>query len=590
MKVPARHVSVWFGVVVSGWLAGAACAQPPAPPAGTESFPSRTLSLRQVDEAISRGLRSLAPYLSPQGKVASRVYRYQDGGVEALLALAALEAGGDPNAPGLAVLLEQLERQNPKRTAARALRAMVFARVGPLRRKNLRADLRWLRLAQREDGGWGETPAVASDLFDSALAMLALGQTDRSGAAVPPAVWDRARQFLLAAQNADGGYGYQRPAGNPPALRGRSHGSATAAAAVMWGVLIDRKQLPPPDDANHPLWACFFRTARWLEQHYDLNTVPEWYWGDAPEYAYRFLLLQAVPALKLSRNEWANLPGQLAAVLLDRRKNDGLWNGQPLAEDPCVATAWAVLSLCRVRQEFRTSSPAPARLAGTVEPRLRLVIGRVRHGGDWDVFPRTEEQWSEALASAFSVGLVRRDIFAGQDYHSAAVLVRLTGTRLEGFGAPAREALQTYLRRGGMVLIDSARGEEAFFEQARDLLERLFGPGSVTLLPADSPLLTGRFAGGVGNDVSRVRFVAGNSAAAGEGPPALWAAREETGRIVAILSRHSLAIPAEGEPPPSAGYSPSDASRIALNILLYAHAARQQALEDEATAAKAARK
>lgn len=554
--------------------------QAKTPPTSKPS--GRTLSREQLDRAIRRGVQSLLRRIAKTGESRTRAYRYQAGGAEALAALAVLEAGGDTTDPKFRALLDRLGKQSSERTAARALRAMVYARRNDTYRRTLQADVQWLVRHRRDDGGWGETPnAPAANTFDTALAMIALGRANRLGVEVPQAVWDGAKRFLASAQNPDGGFGYEGPAKNRTRLRGMSHGSATAAAAILWAVLVDRHQMPPPSNRTGPDWNRFAKTARWLERHYNFKTVPRWYWGDAPEFSYRALLLLAAPSLRTSRPEWSYLPGQLAALLLDLQQPAGHWRGQPLAENDAIATAWAVLTLCRARQELQSAQPAPTKVAQQVRPRLLLVIGRIHHAGDWNVFPRAEEQWSYALAGAVSVGLQRQDVFAGQDYNPAMTLVHLTGTRLEGFGAPARSALRAYLQRGGMVLIDPAGGGKLFFEQAKAMLEQAFGSEAVVPLPSDSPLLTGRFAGDVGSDVSRVRFTPTAAKRVGkpQGPPRLWGVRQGD-RIVAVLSEFSLTAPSAGPVPEGcAGYAPDDAKRIALNVLLYTYAARQQALK-----------
>jgi hypothetical protein len=547
---------------------------------GKPTVKKLTISRKGLDQSIVKGLRSLAGKTTRKGELNSRSYRYQDGGAEALVALAALEAGGDPDAPGLKSLLKRLSEQTPARTTTRAFRAMVYARLGETRREALEKDVQWLLQHQRDDGGWGETSDAPANTFDSALAMLALQQADRLGAKTPTSAWDRAKQFLLVAQNSDGGYGYQYVPGNKPRLRGSSNGPATAAAAVMWGVLIDRKQLPANANGKDHLWTCFNRTASWLEQNFNIKTVPQWHWGDAPEQTYRHLLLLASPSLRTSRPEWSALPGQLASFLMDQQTAEGFWRSQPLAEDDTVATAWAVLTLTRARQELQAAQPAPTKVAPVFTPRLLLVVGRIHHAGDWNIMEHTEQQWSNALAGAVSVGLKRRDVFAGQDYDPNVALVHLTGTQLAGFGAPARDALKAYLQRGGLVLIDPAMGGNEFFEQAETMLEQIYGMGSVVMLPPDSPIITGRFAGGVGTDVSNAKFTPAAARQAGreQGPPVLWAVKDK-GRIVAILSRYSLAVPTADESSALlSGYHPADAKRLAANILLYTYAARQQAL------------
>lgn len=543
------------------------------------------ISRRRLNDSIAKGLQHLARKTSRDGKFATRAYRYRDGAGEALVALAALEAGGDPASPGLAAILKRLAEQNPRRTAARALRAMVCARLGDSHSEALHRDVQWLIHTRRDDGGWGETPDAPANLFDSALATLALGRADRLGEEINPTIWDRTKQFLLVAQNPDGGYGYEFLADRKKRrLRGSSHGSATAAAAAMWAVLIDRKQLPPDDENRNPLWESFGKTAHWLERNFNLKTVPRWYWGDAPEQTYRHLLLLASPALQSSRPQWSALPGQLVVLLLDRQSDDGAWVSPPLAEDDAISTAWAVLTLTRARQELQAARPAPTKIAPAFRPGLLLVIGRIHHAGDWDILEHTEAQWSDALAGAVSVGLKRRDVFAGQDYDPNVALVHLTGTKLAGFGAPARAALKTYLSRGGMVLIDPAGGGQEFFDQTKAMLETMYGPNSVPPVPADHPIITGHFAGDIGSDVSAARYTPTAAKQTGRkiGPPILRAVRDKN-RVVAVLSRYSLAIPTTDDADsdiahPLAGYHPDDAKRLAINILLYTYAARQQAV------------
>jgi hypothetical protein len=250
-----------------------------------------------------------------------------------------------------------------------------------------------------------------------------------------------------------------------------------------------------------------------------------------------------------------------------------------MVEDPTVSTAWAVLTLLLAEQGIEWEKPAPMELAARFQPRRALVLGRIHHGGDWDVFPQATEQLSLALAGAVSVGLVQEDVFEGQVFDPSLTLVHLTGSRLEGFGAPARQALKAYLDRGGILLVDSAVGHKEFFEQAKKMLEGLFGQGALKPIPANDPLITGEFAGGIGNDLREVRYSPAAAARLGKpaGPPQLWAVRSD-GQPVAVVSHLGITAPAGGDPPERyVGYVPEDARRIALNLLLYAYALQRQA-------------
>jgi hypothetical protein len=96
----------------------------------------------------------------------------------------------------------------------------------------------------------------------------------------------------------------------------------------------------------------------------------------------------------------------------------------------------------------------------------------------------------------------------------------------------------------------------------------MFGRDAVAPLPKTHPLLTGKFAGGMGANVTTVRYAPAAKKRAG--PPALHAVTIR-GRVVAVLSPLGVTVPmSAGRSYGCAGLTTLDARRLAANILLYA--------------------
>ncbi|NBB94855.1 MAG: DUF4159 domain-containing protein [Planctomycetes bacterium] len=221
--------------------------------------------------------------------------------------------------------------------------------------------------------------------------------------------------------------------------------------------------------------------------------------------------------------------------------------------------------------------------APAIEPERFIDIGRLMHDGDWNASAGAAEALSRALAAAISVGVRSRDVRPNQDIPKDLMMLWLTGSKLDGLMPVHRENIDDYVNAaGGLLLVDAAYGDEAFYEDALEQVELIFGSSSVKPLTVDHPLLTGRFGGGIGSDVTTVTYSrnARQKLGRADGAPRLFGVEKE-GRVVAVLSPMALSAPAEGDPPYDAyGYVSDDARRIVLNVILYAYAARHNALAD----------
>lgn len=220
------------------------------------------------------------------------------------------------------------------------------------------------------------------------------------------------------------------------------------------------------------------------------------------------------------------------------------------------------------------------RTPSALQPLRRIQIGRLMHGGDWNTAPGATLALSRDLTRAISVGLQSRSVDAGEAIAPELRLLWLTGSQYGTLRPGEIANLRSYLDGGGMLLVDAAYGDEAFYGRALAQLEQLYGAEAIRPLPADHPLLTGTFAGELGSNLTSVAYNPAARSVLGrrQGNPSLMGVWHD-GRLVAVASRLALASPTEGSPPyDCVGYSVRDARRIVLNVVLYAEAARHAAI------------
>jgi len=120
------------------------------------AWPAAPLDGR-VDRAIRAGLDYLYGTQKPDGAWDTKYASQHTGGVEALVLLAALEAGEDPKRPQLAKALDYINQISPKTTYVRAVRAMVYSLLpGKDYATRLAQDATWLAgNINSRTGGWG---------------------------------------------------------------------------------------------------------------------------------------------------------------------------------------------------------------------------------------------------------------------------------------------------------------------------------------------------------------------------------------------------------------------------------------------------
>ena len=210
------------------------------------------------------------------------------------------------------------------------------------------------------------------------------------------------------------------------------------------------------------------------------------------------------------------------------------------------------------------------------KPEKQIPIARVFHNGDWNTNPLASARLSDVLADALSIGVEEKPATKLVETPSPreVTMLWLTGTRPARLALGPRTKLKAYIQAGGTLLVDPATGGDKFFDEAKAMLEDMFG-SKLKRAEADSDILTGSFAGGVGANVTNASYT---SSPGVEPPkratPEIWQVELE-GRIAVVLSRHGLVCSVEGLPTYGCkGLARDDARRFVANVALYAASKR----------------
>jgi len=467
-----------------------------AMPAGAQQVTDR-----RVDDAVTGAFHRLMERIHRQtGAVETKFSRQHPGGVEALVVLAAMEGGFSLDHPNLKAAVAYLQTVDPQTTYARAMRAMVFARLeGDEARKRLLEDVDWLlkqqaRTGKGGAGGWGYGPehpttklrADWTDASNTYFALRALSDAAEAGAPVPPTLWRRAMQYWMDAQNDDGGWGYEPRGQSAEPLRGSSHGSMTAAGVATNLLLAGRiaeTTTPPPGpraDNPPPNAATIQRGLAWLGKHLAVDQVPQWTWGSSEDWLYYWHYFLARTAeegglREIGPHDWY----PQMAELLFRRQRHGMWTRADAGDetlDVPVRTAFALLALVKGRRAVLVNK---LDLDGTA-----LV------GNDCRDAANAVRWLSRQSGPACAWQLVRPDA-APAVFAEAPVLYLVGGPRTR-LPQVLADRVRQFVHDGGTVLVQAFGGDRAFAEHAREFFVQALPGCRAGTLPPEHPVYSAR--------------------------------------------------------------------------------------------------
>jgi hypothetical protein len=204
-----------------------------------------------------------------------------------------------------------------------------------------------------------------------------------------------------------------------------------------------------------------------------------------------------------------------------------------------------------------------------------LILPKLQHAGGADDVPRAipnlMQRFNKELQSDVSKNIVIvSPVLSELEKYP---LVYIHGRNSFRFSDEERKAMRTYFENGGFLLGDSICANAAFAESVRAEFKAIMPDAELRAVPADHPMLTQEFNG---YDIQKVTIVDpvgssddGVSLKRTEGPPVLemlvW-----KDRVVAIFSPYDLSCALESRGALQCrGYPQEDATRIAINLVLY---------------------
>jgi hypothetical protein len=204
----------------------------------------------------------------------------------------------------------------------------------------------------------------------------------------------------------------------------------------------------------------------------------------------------------------------------------------------------------------------------TPTPRGASRIGQVQHDGDWQPRPYALPSLLGEVAKRFGVAVANRPepVRLTQAGLAGYNVLYITGHYALTLSDAERAALKEYLDRGGFLWAEACCGRPAFDKAFRELIKGMYPDTELEKLPVEHPIFQGK----VGAAISEVAY---SPAVQAESPalhqPVLYGLTR-SGHLVIVYSPYGLACGLDGMKTYGARtYSPGDAKRLAINILLF---------------------
>ncbi len=446
-----------------------------------------------VRDTIAAGVRYLkSQQLKDRGSWPDRVG--YPGGVTALCTLALLECGEPLNSPAMDKALSYLRQLGePQAVYTTSLQTMVFCAADPKKDMLLiQRNADWLARAQimegERAGAWTYFSVAGQqargDNSNSQFALLGLHEAEQLGVKVDEATWQRALDYWLSCQRADGSWSYYKPMKEQP--EAPPTGSMTCAG--IGALVISQGRLSEGDArvVDGTIRCCceqqdddeLQRALDWLGAKFTVNANPTpagfggLNLGRSGLYYYLYGV-ERVGRLTgrrfLAKHDWYREGAEMLVQQQD--KLSGFWRGDGSGEDnELIATSFALLFLAKGRRP--------------------VAIAKLQHGysHDWDphrsgvhnLIRHVEPLWRQKLtwqtidARAASV----------EDMLETPVLL-VSGREALELTAEQKQNLKQYVSQGGFIFAEACCGGEGFDKAFRQLMKELFPDSAFRLLPPE---------------------------------------------------------------------------------------------------------
>ncbi len=215
----------------------------------------------------------------------------------------------------------------------------------------------------------------------------------------------------------------------------------------------------------------------------------------------------------------------------------------------------------------------------TAVQRGRLAMANLRHGGGCDVAPNALRNLLSVSARNMNIrsGILEKTISITSPELFDYPVVFLQGRGSFRLTPQEKQQLRLYIQRGGMIFANAICASASFDKAFRAEMAEILPENALTAIPHEDALLTPRYGG---YDLSRVQVRrpptefappdADTTAASADKPqpPRLEGARFQD-RYAVIYSPLDISCALEKQPGTCVGYSPEDAAKIGMNVILY---------------------
>jgi hypothetical protein len=277
-------------------------------------------------------------------------------------------------------------------------------------------------------------------------------------------------------------------------------------------------------------------------------------------------------------------PENLSCLWELKRPDRGTPLPKPVAErvDGAIAIALNVAAYATNR-ELKEKLDRPQlswdSSSNKVAQRGALVIPKLAHGGGADDAVHAVANLTQVLKRDLDIRTEsQRQILSPDDPRLLDYpIVYIHGRRAFRFTAAEREALRTYLERGGFLMGDAICGSKEFADSFRREMEAIFPANKLDTISVDHPMMSNETYRGF--DITRVSLRDPQARGDAADPlksrivkaaPVLEGVTVDD-RLAVVFSPFDLSCALEkANSPDCKGYTRDDAAKIAANIVLYA--------------------
>jgi hypothetical protein len=210
-------------------------------------------------------------------------------------------------------------------------------------------------------------------------------------------------------------------------------------------------------------------------------------------------------------------------------------------------------------------------LEGVAGNRWVLQIGKLKHGGDYNVAPMAVPNLMASLRDnlKMNVSAEQRELTPLDENLVRFPFLYMHGRSQFSFTDEQIARLREHLERGGTLLADACCGREPFDTAFRAFAAKLLPDAKLQAIPTTDELFVASQGGDpLGFDLKRVQFT--KAMAVAEGEPALEGMQLD-GRWAVIYSKYDIGCALERHQGSDCrGYTHESAVKIATNVILYA--------------------